>query len=396
MKKFKTKIIILLSIAVCISFFSNDFGLIDIENTAIITALAIDKSDNVYEVTAQIAVPEANNTQTENQCTTVSGKGKTIGAAIKDIGNKAGWFPKLSFCNLIAIGNEIAKENTVKVLDYFSKTLRIQDSAVLVLAENTAKDLITSTTPLDNISSFALQKTLLKNQGFDKDVATISVKDFVSGYYSPFSSSYMPLVKINPIENSSENNKNSTGIGGAENTEEKKSYVSYDSTTTAIFKNGIKVGEMDKDLTAVFNLINTSASQTTFSISDVNLNGKISDCLITVLKNQSKIYLTVTNEEFIFNIGVTVFCKISDDSSGSSDYSFSEDLPLPQAVKDKTEKFLTENILRLISLEKDTRCDFLSLGENLYRYHNGYYFQYKNTFLQKMNSVISVTVEGQK
>ena len=36
---------------------------------------------------------------------------------------------------------EIAKDNVIKVLDYFSKTLRIQDSAVVVLSEEKAKDL---------------------------------------------------------------------------------------------------------------------------------------------------------------------------------------------------------------------------------------------------------------
>ena len=38
-------------------YFSNNFGLIDIEKTAIITAIGLDTAENEYEVTVQIAVP---------------------------------------------------------------------------------------------------------------------------------------------------------------------------------------------------------------------------------------------------------------------------------------------------------------------------------------------------
>lgn len=394
MKNLKTKLIVLFAATLCLLFFSNDFGLIDIENTAIVTALAVDKLENEYEVTAQIAVPEAKNTQSENKDTTVSGKGSTVAAAIKSIGNKTGWFPKLSFCNLIVIGKEIAEENSIKVLDYFSKTLRVQDSAVLVLAEKKAKELLSSTTPLDNFSSFALQKVLLKNQGFDKDVATVNVKDFASGYYSPSSSSYMPLIKITKEKQSDSQGANSEPTGSSSE-ETKKGSCIYDATTTALFKNGVKVGEMPSSLTAVFNLINSSASQTTFKINDVIIDGENSDCLITVLKNDNKITLTVTETELYFNAEVTVYCKISDDTSASSDYSFSQDIPLTDDVKIKSTEFFADKITELFNLELSTGCDFLNIEPMLYRYHHAFYDKYKNIYLNKVYPKINVTVKGQ-
>ena len=68
MKTFKPKIALFLLFLISILFFSNDFGLIDIEKTAIITAIAIDKAeDGDYLVTCQIAVPEATGAVSENQ-----------------------------------------------------------------------------------------------------------------------------------------------------------------------------------------------------------------------------------------------------------------------------------------------------------------------------------------
>ena len=103
MNKLKSRIVLLIIFAFFVVFFSNDFGLIDIKKTAIVTAIAIDKQGDLYEVTTQIAVPEATDTNTENQKAQVSGKGATIGGAIKDIGDISGWYPKLDFCNLIII-----------------------------------------------------------------------------------------------------------------------------------------------------------------------------------------------------------------------------------------------------------------------------------------------------
>ncbi|MBQ4098277.1 MAG: hypothetical protein IJC72_03110, partial [Clostridia bacterium] len=151
----KVKYIMLAILALFVFFFSNDFGLIDVEKTSIITAIAVDKSEDDFLLTAQIAVPEATDTNSENLKAQLSGKGKTVGEALKNLGDLSGWFPKLSFCNLILLGNNLADSNIIEILDYFAKTLRVQDSALVALAENTASELLYLSTPLDNISAFA-------------------------------------------------------------------------------------------------------------------------------------------------------------------------------------------------------------------------------------------------
>ena len=68
MKKITPKLLLLTMFLIATLFFSNDFGLIDIEKTAIVTAVAIDLAeDGEYQVTCQIAVPAASNALSENQ-----------------------------------------------------------------------------------------------------------------------------------------------------------------------------------------------------------------------------------------------------------------------------------------------------------------------------------------
>ena len=59
MNKLWTRIFLAAAAVLLLLFFSNDFGLIDIQETAIVVALGIDTAEEGegYDVTAQIAVP---------------------------------------------------------------------------------------------------------------------------------------------------------------------------------------------------------------------------------------------------------------------------------------------------------------------------------------------------
>ncbi len=61
------KLFVLLAAIVLIAFFSNDFGLVDIQKTAVILAVGLDKEDENYTVTAQIAVPKGSDRTTDRK-----------------------------------------------------------------------------------------------------------------------------------------------------------------------------------------------------------------------------------------------------------------------------------------------------------------------------------------
>ncbi len=411
MKFLRSKIAMVLLCLTFLIFFSNDFGLIDIEKTAIITALALDLEEENYVVTAQIAVPEATDQNTENSKAQVSGKGKTIASAIKNIGDVSGWFPKMEFCNLIVVGNDFSNTNVIRILDYFSKTLRIQDSAVVVLAENKAKEILEVSTPLDNISSFALQKVLLKSPGFDRDVADTDIKSFVTGYYSSSSSSIMPLVKV--IDQKKQNNNSETSNGGAKtdipaggdeestpksgtNTGNKGNAI-FDTKTTALFKNGIKTGELTENETLAYNMLYGNFNGTTLEVSEQK-HGLLpsNSYLLSVKKCTPDIYLKTTDFDITLFINVNLYCKISDQNTVSSDSTFEKNNPLPDHLIKAAQDTVKEWFSSLVQKEKVSECDFLRIKERLYRYHHSKYSLFKDEFLSKFKCEISINVSGQK
>ena len=405
MRTLRAKILMILVAFLFIFFFSNDFGLIDVEKTSIITAIAIDKTDNGdFEVTAQIAKPEATDTNTENQKAQLSGKGSTVGAALKDLGDTSGWFPKLAFCNLILIGSSLSQINVITAIDYFAKTLRIQDSAIVALAENSAKELLEVATPLDNLSSFALQKILLKNTGFDRDIVSTDVKSFCVDYYSSASSSYMPLIKIldtsgssdSTSQNSSTGNTGSQGSSQSSQKDKQKEKL-FDARTTALFVNGIKVGELKENETLVFSMLTNNANGTSIPIDNVaDKNGNMTNYLLTVLKNKRKTKLVATDKGLDLYINLSLYCEISDHASSDSDEAISQNNPLPQQVIDKAQTMLCDYIESMIQTSRRTGCDFLKIKEKLYRFNYKQYSRYKDDYLTKVKTHVSVSVFGQK
>lgn len=400
------KIALLTLFAVSTLFFSNDFGLIDIEKTAIITAIAIDKADDGdYLVTCQIAVPEATGAVSENQKAQIAGKGNTVGNAIKSMGSVSGWFPQTIFCNLIIVGNELSSQNVVTVLDYFSKTMRVQDSAQVILAEEKAKDLLNATTPLDNISSFAIQKILLKNPGFDQDVAPTDIKTFCVGYYSDNHSSFMPMVKVISADDGTSESSNKEGKTTSENQEpggqqgQEQSNAAtktqgksvFDATTTALFVNGVKVGELDKNLTHTFNMLTKKINGSAFAVSQING----ANYLLTVLNDKSSVKVIADEKDLTVKINVCLYCKISDQNAIEEDSTFEKNIPLPSAVKTQTEQTITQSIQDLFQTSRQTGCDFLKIKEKLYRFNHKQYSRYKDNYLQSAKVEISVTVNGQ-
>ena len=458
MKFLKVKIVLVLVASVFLIFFFDDYDIIDVEKTAIITAIAVDtvKSETfssgkgsssggntasgektggsaqsgglsnsgvtdgeeesggeTYIVTAQIAGPEATDTNSESTRTELSGSGGTIGAAIKRIGDVSGWYPHLSFCNLIILGSGMAETNVIKTLDYFAKTLRLQDSAMVILAKNTAKELLEITTPLDKISSFAIQKVLFKTKGFDSAVASTDVKEFCLDYYDVGSSSFMPIVDAEiqfpenlgkPDCSGGSESQSGGGSGGSESqsgggsggSEEQEKKV-FSAFATALFKKGVKVGELTAEQTLVFDAIRKNVTGTTIELDNVKVGfEKPRNYLLTIIKNKRAFKVFADEKGLTVDINLTLYCKISDRNAEVSDSSFSKNVPLPQEIIKAAEEKLTADLKELIETEKQTGCDFLRIKRELFRKNYKYYAKFKDSYLNNITENVKVTVTGQK
>ena len=278
------------------------------------------------------------------------------------------------------------------------------------MTEKKASELLEIASPLDNISSFALQKILLKTTGFDRDVASTDIKSFCAGHYSDSRSAHMPLIKIIPstIGQSSDEQGNASGSsstdsgkdsgsGGGSSGEQKKSNYLFDAKTTVLFRGGYKVGELNENMTLTYNSLTSQFKGTTIPFNDVEtFPNKKTNYLLTVMRATPKISLHADTNNLKLNIELSLYCKISDHSDDGSREALSENKPLPKPLIDRAEQFFTENVNGILQTSKSTECDVLKIKEKLYRFNHKEYSRYKDNYLSVLKTEIKVTVSGQK
>ena len=196
-------------------FFSNDFGLIDIQDTAIDVALGIDTAENGegYDVTAQIAVPASTGSGSAGNVTVKNAR--TVGEAIAELNHETGWYPTLVHCRLVLLGADTVSEDVFSALDYFLRSEFVEDSCLVAVCEKSAAETLQANSPVGDLPSSAISKVLSAQAQKTGQVSVCNLRDFAKGYFSQSASGYLPVLSVKN-EAKSEGGQESGGAQGAQ------------------------------------------------------------------------------------------------------------------------------------------------------------------------------------
>ena len=280
LKRAAPKFALFLGGALLFAFFSNDFGLVDIQKTAVILAAGIDKSGEGYELTAQISVPKGGEKAGGTASVELSGKGETVADCLMMMYADSGWIPKFDFCSLVLLGEEAAKEGAMPALNYFLHNEYMSDNCAVAVAEGSAGEMLKQTSAIDDTPSLAIHK--LFSGAAEKTGAAVknTLREFAVGTLGVSKSSFMPFIRTLPHESgtgssgdtgssggtgSSEGSggkseaEGSGGKGGASGSEgsgsEKDAPVLFRAEETALFREGKMTGLLSAEETLAFNLV---------------------------------------------------------------------------------------------------------------------------------------------
>ena len=379
MKSYGIKIMLAVLFIVLSLFLTNDLGVIKIEKTAIITAIAIDKEGENLQVSAQVALPKANDNTTDEDSVLI-GTGKTIGLAIDDIAVKTGWYPKLAFCNLIILDQSVADELLPEVVNYVLYSKKIYDSILIAYSQGKAKKILTATGSLDNVSGFSIQKILLKNADDANAVYYSRIKDIAISLTSQSKSSLIPLIKLNEQE------PRPPASGGSE---QQPSYV-FDASTTVLVNNGKQVGSFTTEQTLFYNLSVKGVKEIYFEVP----YQENKTALLKIIDNSSKIKITPnkTSVDLIVNLSFKVYLI---DVKTQGLFQSENSNTVPEYILTSAEQKITKQIYDLIELSKSSGCDFFEIKETLYRYHPSFYKKIKQDFsLDTVNGKVKINVKS--
>ena len=262
--------------ALLFAFFSNDFGLVDIQKTAVILAAGIDKSGEGYELTAQISVPKGGEKAGGTASVELSGKGETVADCLMMMYADSGWIPKFDFCSLVLLGEEAAREGAMPALNYFLHNEYMSDNCAVAVAEGSAGEMLKKTSAIDDTPSLAIHK--LFSGAAEKTGAAVknTLREFAVGTLGVSKSSFMPFIRTLPHESGTGSSEGSGGKGGASgsgNSEgsggsggsgqsgsegsggEEDAPVLFRAEETALFREGKLTGLLSAEETLAFNLV---------------------------------------------------------------------------------------------------------------------------------------------
>ena len=268
LKRAAPKFALFLGGALLFAFFSNDFGLVDIQKTAVILAAGIDRSGEGYELTAQISVPKGGEKAGGTASVELSGKGETVADCLMMMYADSGWIPKFDFCSLVLLGEEAAREGAMPALNYFLHNEYMSDNCAVAVAEGSAGEMLKKTSAIDDTPSLAIHK--LFSGAAEKTGAAVknTLREFAVGTLGVSRSSFMPFIRTLPHESGTGSSEGSGGKGGAEGSGgkggasgsdgpggEEDAPVLFRAEETALFREGKLTGLLSAEETLAFNLV---------------------------------------------------------------------------------------------------------------------------------------------
>lgn len=163
MRKVKKHIGLIIILIILIAFPTSLSNQTKINMRVIVTGIAVDKSGDEFEVTAQIVKPSVGSKTAGGGASIdyISDKGKTLSGAVSKMAFKAGKASAFSHTNFVILGKDMLQEDVTESLDYFIRDKIIKNSALILFSEEKASDEMKKTKNTDQSVGMGLQKVFL-------------------------------------------------------------------------------------------------------------------------------------------------------------------------------------------------------------------------------------------
>ncbi len=419
---------LLIILALTFLFFTGDFGLIDVQKTAIVMAVGIDREEETFIITSQIAIPQASKQGKATETVQLVSRGSTIAEAFEEINAKTGWYPKLVFCHLILLGEKAAAQNVFDALDFFLLDEYMSDNCLVATCDGLAKDLLNVAALVDPSGSVAMQKILSPHAERVGAVLPSTLREFAIGYYSESKSAFLPIVKTEPQQEHVSGSENSGGGGssggssgssgssgesassgssessGSSSTSGEQSGASggsggssggggqsndkpvFSASETALFVGGKRVGKLTKEETFAFGAVRQELRLAAYSVETDEAT-----CTLTIRRNLPKTKFKVgTDGRATYRVNLTMTAGLLDYSKALPREKTADVGDVPSGTFEAAEKRLVGQIHKTFEKCRAVGCDLFGIVEQLQKFENRRYEELKSDALK--NAIIHVSV----
>lgn len=325
----------------------------ELNSLAIATGFAVDMVDDEFEVTVLIS-----NSQKENSgeakgaasSAVYKGKGKTIEEAIKDSSMGISKQIYVSHIEVLVLSEEVAKNKTLEVVDFFFRYPQTRNEFLVVIAENCkAGDTFEVTTPLETFPSQNISKNLEITNKLQGYIYTVTFNDFIKTLIEEGVSPVLPTISI--IGSVEEGNKD-------KNIEQNEPNTYLKLGMMAVFKKDSLLEISNKEQSKGINFLNDKVTTTLITT-------KHNDGYVVVELNDSK-----TNIEVEINNELPKY-KVSIEATGTiteltTDVDVEENEVIQQ-IKNSSIEEIKKYCEEAINYAKELKTDIFGLGNLIYK-----------------------------
>jgi Ger(x)C family germination protein len=388
-------------------FFTNDFGLVDIHKTSVVSSVGIDLTESGVKVTAQLAVPMPSENGENVMHTPVEGSGATFADALNEINSQTGFYPKLLFCRLVVLGESCQNVNIFDLLDWFYRDDYSTLTALVAMTRGEASELLSVQTAFSDSTSLTVERILSEELKKSANVSTVNLKILGQQYHSPAASCYMPYIDQLPQETSGGNGGNGGNGGSAqsgngssaggsnqgeqggsssgssqgggstangERTQEKESGGFY-CRKTAAFVRGKFVGVLSEDQSLALNLIKNNVKR---AILPVSVEGVTSSLAFKNNKGNASIQTRQGSPTLV--LSYQAVARIQDQNVSSSPVEQAKGDLVSAEILTAAQQDIIEQLKSLISFCVNYDCDLFGAKTMVYRFANSYYPSLQDNF----------------
>ena len=352
-----------------------------VQERASVIGMGIDKEGEEFELSVQVIVPTggSSDVQQTDYKGVISAKGVNFSDAINNLSTITGRKLLLMHCSVVIIGESMDDDNILEFIDYIMRTNRINDSAYLMRATISAKELFSLQSTMDSYTAMALQKSSLEHISRGN---TISINIMHYTKFTKEIGNCAVIPTIIPVEVA----KPQGGLQGGESGEENKEYL-FNAEQSGVYKNGKFLCSMDKQQTKGYNWIIAKEKLNDGAIETENVGVKVkrrkSDWKITFDENG--------NPDVNIDVKLDIEIEEKDTLNESFFYNLNDDL------KVKLQNLVKEDINSLLRLVKEQNADIIGVGIRMHKLYfkefKKLYNNYGDNYLEHVNFNVNVEVE---
>lgn len=351
--KHKVSFILLLSVLLLLGGCWNKR---ELNELAIVTAVGVDKSDELFEISVQIVSPSqvASNKASGIQVPvfTYHAKGKSLFDAIRKLTALTPRKPYYAHAQIIIIGEEMAEEGMNSILDLFQRDPEGRsDFNFIVSHDSTAQEILSVLTPLEDVPASKMFKSLKVSEAVLGTTESVILDDLIQSLGSIDHSAVLPSIHIYGDADAGDFSSNIEKI-------DSPAQLKYGGL--AIFKNYKLIGYLTEQESRDYNFLNNNI-KSTFEIIACPEEGKIST---EIINSSTKMTGHFQNDVPSISIKLDIEQNVAEVSC-SLDLTKSKTI---DALNKETSRQIKERLERTLqTIQQTYQADLLKFSNVLHR-----------------------------